>query len=262
MPLIEHLNKYDALVIDLDGVIYLRNDLVPRADAFIEELVRGGKGFVFLTNNSSRTREDYVEKLSGFGIDVDLDQVVTSAYATCRYLQENMPGSRVYTVGEEGLRRELAGCGMKVVEEEPVDVVVAGIDLHFTYEKLKRAATLIRNGARFVSTNRDATYPTEEGLFPGAGSIVSAIQTASGKRPINIGKPNKRVFDLCLSILGARPERAASLGDRFETDILGGIKAGMGTIMVLTGVTRPEDVDSLRIAPDIVVESVGELITG
>ncbi|MBU7005052.1 MAG: HAD-IIA family hydrolase [Theionarchaea archaeon] len=262
MPLIEQLNEYDAFVIDLDGVIYLRNELVPRADAFIGELGKAGKGFVFLTNNSSRTREDYVEKLAGFGIEVALNQVVTSAYATCRYLQERLPGSRVYAVGEEGLRRELAGCGMTVVEDGTVDVVVVGIDLHFTYEKLKRAANLIRTGARFVSTNRDATYPTEEGLFPGAGSIVSAIQTASGRRPINIGKPNRRVFDLCLSILGVRPERAASLGDRFETDILGGMKAGMGTIMVLTGVTRPEDVGSLRTKPDIVVESVGELTTG
>jgi HAD superfamily hydrolase (TIGR01457 family) len=262
MPLIDKLDKIDAFVIDLDGVIYLRNELVPRADYFIEELGREGKGFVFLTNNSSRTREEYVEKLAGFGIDVSLDQVVTSAYATCRYLQERFPGSRVYTVGEEGLRRELTGCGLKVVEEEPVDVVVAGIDLHFTYEKLKKAATLVRKGAKFVSTNRDATYPTEEGLFPGAGSIVSAIQTASGRRPNNMGKPNKRVFDLCLSILEVRPKRAASLGDRFETDILGGIKAGMYTIMVLTGVTRPEDTGSLRIAPDIIVESVGELATG
>ena len=260
MPLVNSLDRYDAFVIDLDGVIYLRNELVPGARAFIAALREGGRGFVFLTNNSSRTRDDYVEKLAGFEIEVTRDQVVTSAYATCQYLLERSPGGRVFAVGEEGLKAELEGCGFEVVEGGPVDYVVAGIDLHFTYQKLKMASTLIRSGARFVSTNRDATYPTEEGLYPGAGSIVSAIQTASGRRPINVGKPNRRVFDLCLRHLGVSPDRSASVGDRYETDILGGMGAGMGTIMVLSGVTRPRDVQSLRKRPDIVVNSVGDLV--
>lgn len=260
MPLVKSLDKYDAFVIDLDGVIYLRHDPVEGAKEFVAALEEAGRGFMFLTNNSSRTRGDYVERLAGFGIEVTEGRVMTSAYATCLYLQEKHPGSRVFVVGEDGLKRELEGGGMEIAEDGPIELVVAGIDLHFTYEKLRKASVLIRSGAKFISTNRDATYPTERGLFPGAGSIVSAIQTASGRRPINIGKPSRRIFNLCLKSLSVHPGRAASIGDRYETDILGGIRAGMGTVMVLSGVTRAGGVELYRDQPDLVVESVGDLV--
>jgi len=260
MHLVESLDGYDAFVIDLDGVIYLRHEPVAGAKEFVAALEENGRDFMFLTNNSSRTRGNYVERLHGFGIDVTEDRIMTSAHATSLYLQEKHPGSRVFAVGEEGLRRELQGCGIEIVEDGPVEFVVAGIDLQFTYERLRKASSLIRSGAKFVSTNRDATYPTERGLFPGAGSIVSAIQTASGRRPINIGKPSRRIFDLCLKSLGIPPGRTASIGDRYETDILGGIRAGMGTVMVLSGVTRADEVRLFKDQPDLVVESVGDLV--
>lgn len=260
MALIDSLRNLDGFVIDLDGVIYLRRTLIPGATDFISELESAGKKYVFLTNNSSRTREEYVRILRGFQIKSSKEQIVTSAYATGQYLLERSPRSRIYIVGEGGLRSELSRTGFEIVEEPPADFVVVGIDLHFTYEKLKLASRSIRSGARFIATNRDATYPTEQGLCPGAGSIVSAVKTASGKNPTTIGKPNRWIFNICTNILGIDPVRTAVIGDRFETDIIGGSKVGMKTVLVLSGVTDYRDIRRMKLRPDIIAPSVGHLI--
>jgi 4-nitrophenyl phosphatase len=260
MPLIRALDRYDGFLVDLDGVIYLRRSPVTGAAEFLEEVRSSGRRLIFLTNNSSRTREDYVSVLSGFGIESSVEEIVTSALAASRFVAGRYPGKSVFVVGEEGLRKELVGCGIRLVGEPPADLVVVGIDWSFTYEKLKRATIAIRSGARFISTNRDPTYPTEKGLYPGAGSIVSAIQTASGKRPLNVGKPSRWIFDLCAGILGIESSRVAVIGDRVETDIVGARRAGMGGVLVLTGVTSKSDLDSLPLEPDLVVESVGSLL--
>jgi HAD superfamily hydrolase (TIGR01457 family) len=260
MHLIPFVKRYKAFLIDLDGVIYLRRTLIPGADSFVDALRKEGKGFLFLTNNSSRTREDYVETLAGLGIDAETGQVVTSAYATSQYLAEEDPGSRVFPVGGSGLLEELRSHGLAVVMEGPVDYVVVGMDIQFNYETLAKAASLVRSGARFISTNRDATYPTEDGLLPGAGSVVAAIQTASGKRPLDIGKPSPRIFRICLEILGTGAGDTAVVGDRYETDILGGLRVGMGTVLVLSGVTRASEVGRFDPEPHLVVPSVAELV--
>ena len=260
MSLIPAIRNYSAFIVDLDGVVYLRRTLIPGADRFMDALESEGKRFVFLTNNSSKTREEYVDALSSMGIETDSEHVVTSAFATCQYLVEHCPGSRVYAVGGRGLFEELDRCGLETVNAPPADYVVVGMDVSFTYEKLKAAAGLIRSGAKFISTNRDATYPTEDGLLPGAGSIVAAIQTASGRRPTNIGKPNRRIRDFCSTLLGVSPGMTAIVGDRFETDIVGGFRAGMGTVLVLSGVTTEADAEKLDPRPDVVVPSVAELL--
>jgi HAD superfamily hydrolase (TIGR01457 family) len=246
--------------VDLDGVVYLRRTALPGASAFIEELEASGKSYAFLTNNSSRTRDEYVEILLGLGIRSSEGQVVTSAYATSLYLLDVAPGARVHVVGEEGLRSELSAAGFTLVPDWPADYVVVGIDLHFTYDKLRTASRIIRSGARFISTNRDATYPTEKGPHPGAGSIVSAVRTASGRRPIEIGKPCGRIFEVATKILGVEPRRTVMVGDRLETDIEGGARAGMTTVLVLSGVTSREEAEASRIRPDLVVQSLGDLL--
>ncbi len=227
---------------------------------FVGELRSSGRRHLFLTNNSSRTREEYVSLLSSFGIESSPAQIVTSALAASRYVADRHSGSSVFVIGEEGLRRELDGCGVPIVAEPPADLVVVGIDWSFNYEKLRLASFAIRSGARFISTNRDATFPTEKGLYPGAGSIVSAIQTASGRRPLNIGKPSRRIFDLCARMLGLEQSRIAVIGDRVETDIVGAKRSGMGGILVLTGVTSESDLGDLPAQPDLVVESVRSLL--
>lgn len=261
MPLVPQLKRFEGFILDLDGVLYLRRTVVPGAPRFVEELKSSGKKIIFLTNNSSRTREDYVAILSHFGIKATKEQVVTSAYATCLYLLRRKPTAEVLVVGEEGLRHELSRAGFRVVERPPADFVVVGIDLHFTYDKLRLAAQMIRQGAKFVSTNRDATYPTEEGPHPGAGSIVAAVQTASGRRPTDIGKPNRRIFDMCRMVLGTSPGKTVVVGDRIDTDILGGKRAGMRTILVLSGVTPRDQGGSGAVRPDLVVNSVADLCT-
>jgi len=261
LALIPQLERFEGFILDLDGVVYLRKAVVPGAPRFVEELGSSGKKLVFLTNNSSRTREDYVTILSGFGIKATKEEVVTSAYATCLYLLRRRPVARVFVVGEAGLRDELSCAGFRVVRQPPAHFVVVGIDLHFTYDKLRLAVQMIRQGAKFVSTNRDATYPTEEGPHPGAGSIVAAIRTASGRRPTDIGKPNRRIFDMCRTVLGTPAGNTAVIGDRIETDILGGLRAGMGTILVLSGVTTRGQMGPGGVRPDLVVDSVADLFT-
>ncbi len=260
MSLAAHIQAYQGFILDLDGVVYLRKFVVPGAPRFVEELKAGGKKFVFLTNNSSRTRDEYAEILSGFGIDVDRDQIVTSGYATCLHILRRKPKARIHVVGEKGLLQELSSAGFRIVKKPPADYVVVGIDRHFTYCKLALAAHTIRQGARFVSTNRDATYPTEDGPYPGAGSIVAAVQTASGKRPTDIGKPNRAIFDMCRVILGTPPGKTVVIGDRIETDILGGQRAGMHTILVLSGVTTLGQLRPGKVRPDLVVGSVADLL--
>jgi len=261
LPLIPELEHFEGFILDLDGVVYLRSAVVPGAPRFVKELAESGKKLVFLTNNSSKAREDYVAILSRFGINATKKQVVTSAYATSLFLLRRKPMAKVFVVGEAGLRDELSRAGFRVVGKPPADFVVVGIDLHFTYDKLGLAAQMIRQGAKFVSTNRDATYPTEEGPLPGAGSIVAAVQTASGRRPTDIGKPNRRIFDMCRMILGTPAGNTAVIGDRIETDILGGLRAGMGTILVLSGVTTRGQMGPGRVRPDLVVDSVADLFT-
>jgi len=260
MVLIEPLQDLDGFLLDLDGVVYLKYRPIPAALRFIREARGSGRRVIFLTNNSSRTRQQYSTMLTSMGIECAPQDVVTSAYATATLLAARRPRARVFCVGEDGLVRELQAQGLKVVDDPPVDFVVAGIDFHFTYEKLAKASTMIMKGARFVSTNRDATFPTEEGPRPGAGSIVSAIQTASGRRPLNVGKPNRRMFEAARRILGLDASRIGVVGDRMETDILGGIRAGMKTILVLTGVTDPETLRSSKIRPDLVLNTLDEAI--
>ncbi len=245
---------------DLDGVIYLRSTLIPGALEFIDHLRSLGRSYLFLTNNSSRSRDQYAETLQGLGIPVTRDQIVTSAYATCRHLMAKASGADLLVVGEDGLRSELSEGVFCLVKEPPADFVVVGMDRHFTYAKLSLASQAIRSGARFISTNQDATYPTEEGLLPGAGSIVAAVRTASGRAPINMGKPSRRIFSMCSEILGIPAHRTAVIGDRVETDIIGGRKVGMVTVLVLSGVTAEEKVIPRGIRPDVVAPSIGHLL--
>lgn len=233
-------------IFDLDGVIYRGDEPQPHAKEVVQELRTTGRKVYFLTNNSTRTREQYCEKLINLGIPADINDVITSAYATALYLRELAPdGAAVYVIGEEGVYVELARAGMRtvdVVNGEKIDFVVVGLDRQFTYEKLNLAQQAIRRGAKFIATNADTTFPLEEGvLSPGNGSLVAAIKAATDVEPFVIGKPEPYSLLKCLELADAKPEEAAIIGDRLDTDILGGRRAGLQTFLVLTGVaTRAE----------------------
>lgn len=232
------LRDIEALCIDIDGVLYRGNTALPGAQPFISWLTGRGLPFLLLTNNSTLDSPAYERKLAAMGIQVPAEQILTSGEATADYLARNYPpGARVFIVGENGLETNVASRGFRVVPRDP-EIVLVGMDRRLTYDKLATAALAIRAGARFVATNPDRTLPTEEGEVPGAGAIVAALAAATDREPLMIGKPEPAMLELALTRLGQAPERTAMLGDRLETDILGGQRVGMLTILVLTGAAR------------------------
>ena len=252
------MNRPTAYILDLDGVVYRGRTVIPGACESIERLRSSGPGVVFLTNNATRTREAIARRLVDMGILCNAGDVISSAYAASVYIKENYGSSTIYPVGEQGLVEELERAG-HTINERDADYVVAGLDREFTYEKLARALDLLMNGAGFIATNNDTMLPTEHGFLPGAGSMVAAIQAASGVVPYVIGKPNKPIMDVLLKEYGLKSEECVMVGDRLETDILAGIKAGMRTVLVLTGASGKEDIESSGIRPDSVLDSIADL---
>jgi 4-nitrophenyl phosphatase len=239
-----------VLVFDLDGVVYLGDTPIPGAVESLDALSRAGHALYYLTNNSTRSRRNYADKLTGMGIPTSPDQVVTSAYATGLYLRSlGAEGKSVFVVGESGLRAEMELAGLRVRELEdpaPADFVVAGLDRELTYAKLCRAHHEITlRGAVFVATNRDPTYPMEAGEIPGGGAIVAPIECSTGVHGATIGKPEPHAWLLILQLAGAKPSQALMVGDRPSTDIRGARQVGLHTVLVLTGVATAQSLPGL-----------------
>lgn len=249
-----------AIIIDMDGVLWRGSQPLPGIAEFFSFLRQRGIRFVLATNNSSRTEAQYAERLASYGAPIALDEIVTSAGATAEHLATLVPaGAPVYAIGLDGVRQALTQRGFVLSEANGAAAVVVGIDWHLTYAQLKRATLLIRAGARFIGTNPDATYPAPEGIIPGNGALLAAIETASGVKPIVVGKPEPILYRQALQRLGTLPEATAALGDRLETDILGGIRAGLKTILVMSGVTTPELLSASAYRPDWVFEDILDL---
>jgi len=249
-----------ALLIDLDGVLYRGKTPLPGASELFTFLRQQRIRYLLVTNNSTLTREAFAERLAGFGIQVTPDEVMTSAVATAAYLRTLAPaGTRVNVVGEAGLVHELERFGFAIAGRD-AQFVVAGWDKTLTYEKLRVATLAIRDGATFVGTNPDKTYPMENDIIPGAGSILAALVAATDVEPIIVGKPEPIIIQRCLDMLGASAEETAILGDRLDTDILGGQRAGIGTILVLTGISTRQEADAWHPQPDLVVTDLPQLL--
>lgn len=257
---IDEIHTIKAFVLDMDGVLYRGQERLPGSQTFLQALKHNNIPYVLLTNNSTRTVLNYVEKLERMGIEAAPEQIMTSAVATALYLADHAgPGTSIYPVGMNGLRETLREHGFVLTDESP-DYVVAGLDNDITYEKLRAATLAIRAGATFIGTNPDRTIPTERGLEPGAGSILAAIEAATDVEPKIIGKPQRGVFEAMLEKLGTAPEQTAMVGDRLETDILGGAGAGLRTVLVLTGVTARIDLANSDIQPDLVFDTLEQLL--
>lgn len=253
-----------TLLIDGDGVLWQADQPMPGLAHFFDVLKVRRIDWALLTNNATHTTASYVEKLRTFGVTVDPSQIFTSGNVAAHYLRELDPPTRsVYVVGQPDLKATLRQAGFSLFdgEEEPdhVDAVVVGIDREISYGKLRVAMRLIRNGAAYIATNTDTTFPTPQGLVPGAGSIVAAVTAAAGREPIVMGKPEPAMYQVAMKHFGAVLSTTAILGDRIETDILGGVRLGMGTILVLSGVTGREDLTTSDIRPDCVFEDIAEL---
>ncbi len=214
------------------------------------------------TNNSGSTPAQYAAKLAKMGAFVEPDEIMTSGTATAAWLADRYPaGTRVHVFGEDSLRRAITEQGF-VLADEDVAVVAASIDWGVSYEKIKRAAVLIRKGAAFVATNLDPTRPTEEGLVPGTGALIAAIEVGAGVKPTAIGKPEPTMFRMAVAQMGATPETTATLGDRIDTDIEGGKGAGLHTIMVLSGSTERAEAQAYQAAHglDFIFEDIADLL--
>ncbi len=253
------LTDITHLIIDMDGVLYRGDEPVPRLQEFFAFLRRRSIPFILATNNSTRTPEAYTEKLARMGVEVFSSEVLHSGQATARYLAQEYPrGTRVHVFGMPSLREALEEEGF-VLADEAVELVVASMDRAVTFDKLKRASLLIQGGARFIATNLDPTNPSEEGLIPGTGTMIMALQTASGITPEAIGKPEPTMFKLAMAQMGARPETTATIGDRIDTDILGGRRAGLTTICVLSGSSSRAEAEAF--GPDFIFEDIADLLS-
>ena len=255
------LRSIQALIIDMDGVLWRERQALPGVAELFDLLTSRDLPFLIATNNSTSTRDMIGERLREMGAPIDPSRILTSAQAAAVFLLRQVPpGSRVYVVGETGLVSELGAAGFHRVERgDQADVVVAGLDRNLTWEGLSEATYAIRAGALFVGTNADVTFPTPRGLAPGAGAVLAALQAASGVAPVVVGKPEPHLFLTAVERLGTSPERTLVVGDRLETDILGAQRAGLTSALVLTGVTRPEDLEASSIAPTFVFNSLIEL---
>ncbi len=254
------------IFLDGDGVLYHGSQPVPGLNNFFDMLAAEGIGWALITNNAGKTRQQYVEKLSKLGITASPGQVFSSALVTAQYTVETYgTNSAFYVVGPPGVKAHMRELGLIVYEGNerppgPVAGVVVGLDPDITYEKLTIATVLIRAGAPFIGTNPDLTYPAPGGeLHPGAGTIVTTVQASSGQVPIVIGKPQVTIFEAAMRGLNARPESSVMIGDRLDTDILGGQRAGMGTALVMTGVTNQTDLEESDIRPDAVYPALADL---
>jgi 4-nitrophenyl phosphatase len=249
-----------GLLIDLDGVVLTGREALPGAASFLAEARRRGLPFLLVTNNSTTSPTHVAERLRSMGIEAEPREILTSAEVAAAYLRAtDSAGARVLVIGEDGLREALVGQGLELVEDETAaDWVVAGLDRAFDYRKLKAATRAILGGASFLATNTDALLPVEEGeVQPGAGSIVAAISAATGAEPVVAGKPEPALFRRGLERLGnLAPSEAAMIGDRLDTDVDGGRRAGLRTILVLTGVSNADDVANAPHPPDAVVPSL------
>lgn len=253
--------RIKAFIIDMDGVLFRGTTRLPGARAFLQRLQQEDVPYVLLTNNSTLTVAQYVEKLGRMGIEVTPDRILTSAVATALYLAgQAEAGTPVYMVGMDGLAEALREQGFVLTDESP-EYVIVGLDKEVTYQKLSTATLAIRAGAKFIGTNPDRTIPSERGLEPGSGAILAAIEAATDVRPLIIGKPQPAAFETALKKLSTRPDETAMIGDRLETDILGGSKAGLRTILVLTGVTTRADLAHAEVQPDLVFDDLEQLMS-
>lgn len=253
------MSKYKAYFIDLDGTIYQGNKKMPSGKRFIDRLKAANIPYLFVTNNSTKNPEDVADNLTkNHDIETSADQVYTSSMATADFLKTiaSPDKKRVYIIGESGLRDALINADFTITSDENADFVVAGLDRAFNYEKLTTATLAIQQGAQFIATNRDTNLPNERGMLPGAGSLISAIQTATQVEPTVIAKPEIPIMDGALNKLHINQQDVVMVGDNYNTDILAGINSQIDTLLVYSGVSTPKQISQIIQKPTHEVETL------
>jgi NagD protein len=246
-------------IIDMDGVLVKGKQLVPSADRFISKLQEQGRDYLVLTNNSLYTSRDLAHRLQMTGMDIPAQRLFTSAMATADFLRSQRPNGTAFVIGESGLTQAVHDLGYVITDIEP-DYVVLGETNLYNYEAITTAIRLIEAGAQFIATNPDVSGPTEAGTVPGCGAMAALIEKAAGRAPFFVGKPNPFMMRSALNYLDVHSEDTVMIGDRMDTDIVAGVESGMRTILVLTGVTQPEDIERFPYRPTWVLESVADVM--
>lgn len=245
-------------LIDMDGVLVRGATLIPGAADFVQRLRGQGIPFLIFTNNSEYTPRDLHKRLVYLGLDVPAEAIFTSALATAQFLHSQRPGGSAYAIGESGLTTALHDIGYILTDQEP-EYVVLGETTTYSFERITRAIRFINAGARFIATNPDVMGPGEGGVVPATGAVAALISAATGVKPYFVGKPNPLMMRTALRTLNAHSEDSAIIGDRMDTDIVAGTESGLRTILVLTGVTKREQVERFPYRPTWIRESVAEV---
>ena len=259
----ELLRNIRLYLFDMDGTLYLGNRLYEFTAELLETIRSTGRRYLFMTNNSSKSVEDYIQKLSGLGISATRDDFITSSQATAYYLKENFPHHRLYVCGTRSLKEELQREGFTVTDKlDEVDCIVMGFDTELTFQKLEDVSRLLltREEIPYIATNPDYVCPTEFGSVPDCGSVCDMIFNATGKRPVVIGKPSPLMPQLAMSRLGYAKEETAVVGDRIYTDVKSGLNAGITGVLVLSGETTEEILAKSEEKPHLVLRDASEII--
>jgi 4-nitrophenyl phosphatase len=247
------------LIVDMDGVLWRGEEPMPALQEFFAFLRQADVGFILATNNATKTPEQYVRKLARLGVEVPIERILTSGQVAAAHLASVAPpGTRVYLIGEDGIRRALEQQGF-VLTDEGAEYVIVSWDRHLTWDKLATAALFIHGGAGFIGSNPDTNFPTEQGPVPGAGAQLAALEVTTGVTPTVVGKPEPRMYEEAMRRMGACPQTTAALGDRLDTDITGGARLGLTTVLVLSGITSEAELVTSAVKPDIVCADIGEL---
>jgi len=258
------LTNIKSLIIDMDGVLWRDSSPIGNLSAIFQRIRERGIKFVFATNNGTKSPEQYMQKLAGFGVDVEPWQVITSALGVAQMLKRRFPaGGKIYVIGEDGIKIALRDQGFEIATIENAEesiAVVMGIDRGISFEKMSEAALLVRRGVPFYATNPDKSFPTPRGEVPGAGAWISVIVTATGIEPIIAGKPFPFLMEVALERLGTKKEETLVIGDRIETDIAAGQAVGCPTALVLSGVTTRERAKEWTPAPTFIVQDLEALV--
>lgn len=252
------MNKTKNYLIDMDGVLVRGQTLIPGANAFIDRLRAANAKFLVLTNNSRFTPRDLAYRFRMIGLDIPETSIFTSAMATARFVHSQRPDGKAFVIGESGLTTALHDLGYIITEHNP-DYVILGETETLNQEIFTKAIRLVAANARFIATNPDSNGPSEHGIVPGAGALAALIEKASGKKAFYVGKPNPLMMRSAINFLGVHSEDTIMVGDRMDTDIAAGVQSGMDTILVLSGLTRREDVERYPYLPTHILESVADI---
>jgi arabinose operon protein AraL len=254
---------FRGFIFDLDGTVYLSDRAIPGAPETIAELRTRGFRIVFLSNKPLQPREVYAEKLTHLGIPTSPDDVINSSQVLAHYLVREMPDATIFVIGEQPLLDEMAAAGLAISDNPAeIDVVIASFDRTFDYRKLNIGYQALRLGAHFFATNADRTCPVEGGQIPDAAAVIGALEGCTGRKvELVAGKPSAMIVAMALERLGVQAQSCLMVGDRLETDMLMGNQSGLSTALVLTGVTKRDDLLRSQVRPDFILESVSGVLS-